>query len=66
MAPGSIVIGVDLLPIRPIRNVKTIVNDITTPECRKQIQAEMQGWKADVVLCDGAPNVCTKNMFLQK
>jgi AdoMet-dependent rRNA methyltransferase SPB1 len=57
MAQGSIILGVDLLPIRALRNVKTIVNDITTAECRKLIQQELQGWKADVVLCDGAPNV---------
>lgn len=57
MPPGSIVIGVDLLPIKAIRNVKTIVADITTAECRKEISQELNGWKADVVLCDGAPNI---------
>ena len=57
MPVGSIILGVDLLPIRSIRNVKTIVADITTAECRKMIHAELQSWKADVVLCDGAPNV---------
>lgn len=57
MPQGSIILGVDLLPIRAIRNVKTIVSDITTAECRKILQQELQGWKADVVLCDGAPNV---------
>jgi AdoMet-dependent rRNA methyltransferase SPB1 len=57
MPTGSIVLGIDLLPIRAIRNVKTIVSDITTAECRKIIAGELQGWNADVVLCDGAPNV---------
>jgi AdoMet-dependent rRNA methyltransferase SPB1 len=57
MPSGSIVLGVDLLPIRAIRNVKTIVADITTAECRRQVTGELHGWKADVVLCDGAPNI---------
>eukprot|EP01035_Chromulina_nebulosa_P055487 gene55487-76028_t len=57
MPAGSLVVGVDLMPIKAIRNVKTIVSDITTAECRKLISSELQGWKADVVLCDGAPNI---------
>lgn len=57
MPTGSLVIGADLLPIRAIRNVKTMVADITTAECRRMIVQELNGWKADVVLCDGAPNV---------
>ena len=58
MPANSIVLGVDLLPIRPIRNVKTFVSDITTAECRALIKKEVpKGWSADVVLCDGAPNV---------
>ena len=57
MPPGSIIIGVDLLPIRAIRNVKTIEADITTAECRRTVSQELSGWKADVVLCDGAPNI---------
>ena len=57
MPQGSIVLGVDLLPIRALRNVKTLVHDITTAECRRAVTAELHGWKADVVLCDGAPNI---------
>lgn len=57
MPTGSLVIGADLLPIRAIRNVKTMVADITTADCRRMIVQELNGWKADVVLCDGAPNV---------
>ena len=51
MPANSIVLGIDLLPIRPIRNVKTFVSDITTAECRGMIKRELQTWNADVVLC---------------
>jgi AdoMet-dependent rRNA methyltransferase SPB1 len=57
MPQGSLILGVDLLQIPAIRNVKTLVHDITTSECRKAVKEELQGWKADVVLCDGAPNI---------
>jgi AdoMet-dependent rRNA methyltransferase SPB1 len=60
MPAGSLVLGVDLLQIRAIRNVKTLVADITTAECRRMVVTELAGWKADVVLCDGAPNVSTR------
>jgi len=68
MPAGSLIIGVDLLPIKPIRGVKTFVGDITTASCRKQIIEELQGWKADAVLCDGAPNIgaaYNKDAFVQ-
>ena len=68
MPKGSLVLGIDLLPIRPIRGVKTLVNDITTAECRRNIQNELKGWAADVVLCDGAPNIGSayhKDAFVQ-
>jgi len=68
MPKGSLVLGVDLLPIRTIRGVKTLVNDITTAECRRNVAAELNGWKADVVLCDGAPNIGSayhKDAFVQ-
>ncbi|KAI9989836.1 hypothetical protein PInf_020123 [Phytophthora infestans] len=60
MPASSIILGIDLLPIRPIRGVKTFQCDITTVRCRQIIKQEMQSWQADVVLCDGAPNVGTE------
>mmetsp|Transcript_65605 Transcript_65605/g.97143 ORF Transcript_65605/g.97143 Transcript_65605/m.97143 type:complete len:1026 (+) Transcript_65605:290-3367(+) len=55
---SSIIIAVDILPIRKINNnVITIIGDITTEATKAKIKSEMQGAAADVVLADGAPNV---------
>jgi len=54
---GTILLAVDILPIRPIPNVISLIGDITTEKCKAQIKAQLQTAMADVVLCDGAPNV---------
>ena len=53
------IIAVDILPIRklPNRNIQTMVGDITTEQCKADINRAIAGKKVDVVLHDGAPNI---------
>ena len=55
---GSLVVAVDILPIRSLGpNVITLIGDITTDSCKADIRQNLQGQLVDVVLHDGAPNV---------
>ena len=58
MPMSSLIVGVDLAPIKPIRGCTTFVDDITTQSCRAQLKrCTPDGVQYDVVIHDGAPNV---------
>ena len=59
MPANSLIVGVDLVPIKPIPRTITFAEDINSYKCRDQLRQIMKDWKADIVIHDGAPNVGT-------
>ncbi|KAF7456100.1 putative tRNA (cytidine(32)/guanosine(34)-2'-O)-methyltransferase [Cryptosporidium felis] len=52
-----LIVAVDLQEIAPIEGVNIIKGDITSQTTVEQILEYFQGGKADLVLCDGSPDV---------
>mmetsp|Transcript_9995 Transcript_9995/g.16798 ORF Transcript_9995/g.16798 Transcript_9995/m.16798 type:complete len:338 (+) Transcript_9995:13-1026(+) len=51
------IVAVDLQPMSPLEGVVQIVGDITKQTTASQIIAHFDGRKAELVVCDGAPDV---------
>jgi len=51
------IVAVDLQPMAPLPGVVCIQGDITSIDTARQVIASFQGHKAELVVCDGAPDV---------
>ena len=54
---GPRIVAVDLQPMAPIDGVLTMQGDITSLETAENIIKHFQGQRAELVICDGAPDV---------
>ena len=53
----GLVISIDLLPIKPIENVRIIQGDVTKTETIEKIKQLLEDKKADVILSDMSPEI---------
>ncbi|CAI2348739.1 unnamed protein product [Caenorhabditis sp. 36 PRJEB53466] len=51
------IVAIDLQPMAPIAGVIQLQGDITSVDTANQVIKEFSGEKADIVICDGAPDV---------
>ncbi|KAL7410394.1 FtsJ-like methyltransferase-domain-containing protein [Mrakia frigida] len=55
--PPAKIVAVDLQPMAPLTGVTQIMGDITLLSTAQKVIAAMDGEKAELVICDGAPDV---------
>jgi len=57
VGPGGLVIGIDLLPLNPIQNVRLIQADFDSPEGQQALREALVGRAVDMVVSDMAPEM---------
>jgi len=57
LGPAARIVAVDLLPMDPIAGVIFVRGDVNDPATLQAVDAALAGRKADLVLCDVAPNM---------
>lgn len=57
LGPTARIVAVDLLPMEPIAGVLFVHGDMAEPSTLQAVDAALSGRKADLVLCDVAPNI---------
>jgi tRNA (cytidine32/guanosine34-2'-O)-methyltransferase len=59
----SAIVAVDLWPMEPLNGVHCLQGDITSLDTAKSIIQHFQGQRAELVVCDGAPDVIGLHPF---
>ena len=57
MPLSSLLVAVDIVKMKPIGGAKVLQGDIFTQKCKFDIKKQLNGWLADAIIHDGAPNV---------
>ena len=57
LSPGARIVAVDLQPMAPIAGVVQVLGDITTQETANEVVRHLHGEGAELIVCDGAPDV---------
>ncbi len=57
IGPEGLVIGIDLLPLKPIEGVTLIQGDFDSPEGQKALNEALNGRQIDMVVSDMAPEM---------
>ena len=50
------IVSIDLQPMAPVEGVTQLQGDITSEATARQVIAHFDGGRADLVVCDGAPD----------